>query len=259
MYSWLQSRYRLDLIWYRAVCSLEAEAARSYLGFLWWFIDPLLYLTVFYVVFAVVLNRGGDDFVAFLLAGLVIWKWFEASVKGGANSLTVNMGLIRQVYLKKIIFPVSAVIATSIKSLLVLAIFVLFLLLFGYEISNAWLYLPLLMVVQLCLILGVAIFLSAITPFFPDLTYFVNYGLTLMFFMSGIFFDVSGVDQQAAQFLALNPMLLLIDGYRSVLLEGNLPALIIFIYPLALGVVLWFCGVICLRRYDRLYARIALV
>ena len=70
----------ISIIFEKAKADLIAEVRRGYLGILWWFIEPLLYLSVFYVVFVFVFDRGGEDGVAFLLTGLVVWKWFSSGV-----------------------------------------------------------------------------------------------------------------------------------------------------------------------------------
>ncbi|MEM1412169.1 MAG: ABC transporter permease, partial [Pseudomonadota bacterium] len=94
-----------DLVVYRGVADMRAEANRSYLGILWWVIEPILYLLVFYLVFDLGLRRGGEHFAATLLTGLVVWKWFDASVRSAAMVLPENRGLMRQVYLPKLLLP----------------------------------------------------------------------------------------------------------------------------------------------------------
>ena len=74
----------LELVWYKAYADLRAEAARAYLGVLWWVLEPLLYICVFYVVFGILLDRGGQGFVSFMLCGLVVWRWFSSHDCGSA-------------------------------------------------------------------------------------------------------------------------------------------------------------------------------
>ena len=95
----------LEFIWYRSLAQLRSESSRAYLGYLWWVLEPLLYLAVFYVVFALVLNRGDENYVQVLLTGLVVWKWFDSSVRSSMDVIHQNAGLIDKVYLPKIVFP----------------------------------------------------------------------------------------------------------------------------------------------------------
>jgi hypothetical protein len=88
-----------DLRWYKTL----AEVARTYAGFLWWVLDPILFMVIFYLVFCVLLERGGEHFVQFLLIGLVAWCWFHSTLTHGCNALPAGSGLIRRVYLPKVL------------------------------------------------------------------------------------------------------------------------------------------------------------
>ena len=99
--------YLTDLIIQKARAGLRAEASRGYLGVLWWVIEPVMYMSVFYVAFAHLLKRGDENFVIFLLVGLIVWKWFHATLSTGGNSLMVSAGLMNQIYVPKIIFPLT--------------------------------------------------------------------------------------------------------------------------------------------------------
>src|SRR5690606_21854583 len=95
----------IDLMFYKAYAELRAEATRAYLGFLWWFLEPVLFLAIFYAIFETGLRRGGAAFVPFLLCGLVPWKWFASTVMGCANVMSRNYGIIQQVYVPKLVLP----------------------------------------------------------------------------------------------------------------------------------------------------------
>ena len=88
---------------------LRSETSRYYLNFVWWVIEPLLMLAVFYLVFGVLLQRGKPGFVDFLIVGVVVWGWFQRSVANSTQSLVVGKGLMLQVYFPKILLPMAAV------------------------------------------------------------------------------------------------------------------------------------------------------
>ena len=79
----MQLRNTLELILYKSYTDIKAEAARSYLGLLWWIIEPVLYLCAFYILFVLVMHRGDKDFVPTFLCGAVVWKWFASGIQGG--------------------------------------------------------------------------------------------------------------------------------------------------------------------------------
>ena len=68
-----------DLIAYKTYADLRAEAERTYLGVVWWFLDPLIHISIYYFVFSVIMSRGTENFIAFLAVGVIVWRWFVCS------------------------------------------------------------------------------------------------------------------------------------------------------------------------------------
>jgi len=248
----------VELVWYKACADLRAEAARFYLGVLWWVLEPVLYMAVFYLVFSVVLERGGEGFVSFLLCGMMIWRWFGSSVMRCANAIPANARLMLQVYLPKYLFPAIVLVTNTLRFLIVFTLFLIYLVLVEQTLSTTWLALPVLMVIQFLLIAACASLLAAVVPFMPDLRILVENGLTLMLFMSGIFYDVSEFPADVRAYFYLNPMVTVIESYRAVLLEGAWPdwsalAIVLLISLLGLATAVYL-----LTRFDRRYAKLAI-
>lgn len=246
----------VELILYKTYADLKAEAARSYLGVLWWVIEPILFLFAFYVLFVLILERGGPEFVPAFLCAAVVWKWFDSSVKGGSQAIGVHQALLQQVHVPKFVFPTIAVLGSTCRFLPVFSIFCIFLLLFGVSAQASWLALPLLIAVQLLLGLSLALLTGAITPLLPDLKVAIDNGLMLMFFLSGVFFDIDQVQEPVRSYLLLNPMAVLIDEYRSVLLGGHWPEPMRLLWPTALACVLGAAALAILHRLELRYAKV---
>ena len=250
------NRHYLDLIWYKSIAELRAEAARAYLGFLWWIVEPIIYMVAFYIVFAMIFQRGGEDFVPFLLCGLVAWKWFGSTVSQCANSIPSNAGLMNQVYIPKYLFPGVVIIVGTIKFLVVLALFLLFLIVYGITPSETWLIVPVILVIQFVLIAAVSGLVAAIVPVVPDIRLILDNVLMLFFFLSGIFFDIKDVPDEIRTILFLNPMAVIIDSLRVALIDNQWPDM------MSLGLVFLFSiigvGVVgrLLKHYDRIYPKI---
>jgi len=250
------SSHYLSLILQKASADLVSEARRGYMGMLWWVVEPILYMGVFYVIFVVVFNRGGEDKVSFLLTGLVIWKWFATSIPQCGNCIPANIGLIRQVYIPKLVFPGMVVTTSTLKFLIVFMLLVAFLLITGKSPSVAWLSIPLLMGVQLLMMLAIGSILASIVPFLPDLKLIIDNGMMLLFFLSGVFFDISSVSSEMKAYLYLNPIVGIIENYRSVLLEGAWPDWL-FLGKILLASLLGIAvGWFLLQRFDRIYAKV---
>ncbi|WP_456384882.1 ABC transporter permease [Desulfolithobacter sp.] len=245
----------LLMIKQKSSADLISEARRGYIGILWWVIEPVLYMSVFYLIFVVLFNRGGKDNVAFLLTGMVAWKWFVTSIPQCAGCISSNIGLIRQVYVPKVIFPGTVLLTSTIKFLIVFLLLVGFLMLTGKSPDVTWLSLPLLIFVQMLLMLALGSFLAAIIPFFPDLKLIVDNGMILLFFLSGVFFDVSSAPAKLKAWLSLNPMVGIIQSYRQVLLDASWPDWFFLATVCTLSLMLLVLDWILLQRYDRVYAK----
>ncbi len=245
-----------DIVFQKAKAGLRAEASRGYLGMLWWVIEPIMYMTVFYIAFAHLYHRGNADYVLFLLIGLITWKWFQSTVNTGANSLIANIGVMNQVYISKIVFPLTYVAINTFKFLIVLLLFITFTQFRAIDVSMVWGYLPLLVFVQLILIIAVTCFLAAIMPFFPDLRFILDNILILIFFLSGIFFNIKNLPQHLQKYLQLNPMADLIIMYRNLITQGIPPDWQqVYIITLS-SIALLLLSILLLNRFDRIYPKI---
>jgi lipopolysaccharide transport system permease protein len=247
----------LELIWYKTLSELRAESAKGYIGFLWWIIEPIIYMGVFFVIFGMVFKKGGEGFVPFLLCGLVAWKWFSSSINNSANSISKkNAGIMSQVYLPKYIFPTINVITNTIKFLVVFAFLLVSLMLAGYMPTMAWLALPVLIGVQFMLVLSLSWLVSSIVPLFPDFRLLLANIMSLLFFCSGVFFDISKVEGTLGFILKLNPVAILLDSYRTILIKGEWPEWNFLAVALCVALVVLWGGSRILRRYDRIYPKV---
>ncbi|MBK8182785.1 MAG: ABC transporter permease [Candidatus Competibacteraceae bacterium] len=240
---------------YKTYADLKAEAARTYISFMWWILDPLLYMAVFYIVFDVLLKRGTDNFISFLLVGLVLWKWFASSIQHALNSISIHRGLIQQIYLPKWLFPVITVLTDLVKFIIIFMILLVLLLIIGVMPGIAWINLPILIMCQLLFIMGCSCLAAAITPFFPDFRLLTESGLTLMMFLSGIFYESKTIPINFQVFFFANPMAVMIDAFRITLLENRHPNWLLISYVFFISNVLLAVALNILKRFDRVYPR----
>lgn len=245
-----------DLVVQKAKAGLRAEASRGYLGVLWWIIEPVMYMTVFYIAFARLMNRGDDNFVVFLLTGLIVWKWFASTLNTGANSLMVNANLMNQVYVPKIVFPLVNISVNTFKFLIILILLLFFLQFTTVKATWTWLFLPILVFIQLFFVVATTSLFSAILPFFPDLKVILDNVLMMFLFLSGIFYDISKMPTELQNYLMLNPMAVLILMYRNVLLKGITPNWYYVFMIFMISLILLFISILIFRRFDRIYPKI---
>ncbi len=185
----------IQLVLVKVKANLQAEASKFYLSYVWWIFEPLLQIIVFYVVFGLLLERGTDNFVVYLLTGIIPWLWFNRSISNSAFSIVQGRGIMMQVNLSKLFFPTVVICQDLAKQFFVMILLITFLLLYGIEPALCWLTLPLLMCVQLLFIAVAAYFVAAVIPFLPDLNYLVRTGLMMLMFCSGVFYSVEAISK----------------------------------------------------------------
>ncbi|MDE0000290.1 MAG: ABC transporter permease [Gammaproteobacteria bacterium] len=246
-----------DIIQYKTYAELKAESQRYYLGFLWWLIEPVIYMLVFYFVFGILFQRGTEDFVVFLLTGLVFWHWFQSTVMQGVDTLQANRVLYNQVFVPKYLFPAVVMLKNSAKFGVVLAVLLLFLLVYGINPSAPWFTALPVLAVGGAFIAGTTALVAAITPFVPDLRVLIENGMRALLFMSGIFYDINSFQTPYRIVFELNPVALLIDNLRSVLLRNQFPDWGELAAVFLLATVLGLAGLALMRANESRYAKIA--
>jgi lipopolysaccharide transport system permease protein len=135
-------------------------------------------------------------------------------------------------------------------------ILLLFLLISGKPVSITWLALLPLIGVQFVFIAGITSLCATIIPFVPDLKWVVDNGLTMLFFLSGVFFDISAMPEHFQDWLRLNPMAVLIDAYRSTLLHGQMPDWGQLFWVLLFSCILIVASMRLFNRYERIYPKL---
>lgn len=247
-------RHYFSLVDALARFALKADARRFYLGYLWWILEPLLYVAVFYLVFEVFLGTRQPDFLVFLAVGKLTFIWFSKSVNQAANSLDVNKGLIAQRDLPKTLFPMAVIQEGLYKQLAIFALLIAFLWLAGFGWNGHWLWLPVLMLLQYVLICCCGLAAALLVCLQRDFTMVVQLGTVFLLFMSGVFWDVNTLENPVAAdwLLRINPLAYLLDAYRAVFMRAEAPSLELMGW-LALELALVLVGLGLLYRRARFW------
>lgn len=252
-------RHFSALVLFKALATLRTERQRTYLGFLWWFFEPLFLMLVFYVVFGMLLDRGGPDYVSVLLCGLVLWQGFGNSIRHCTTSIREAGAVLRSVRVSVVVFPLATFVVDSVKSFLVLLVLMLMLMLapLGYLPNEAWLMLPVVLGVQLILTCGACLVVAAIVPLLPDLRFVINPLLQGLFFVSAVFYTFDSVPADMRHWLEWNPVAVLIDCARNILLRAEWPDPVRLLRILPVALLLVGVGTLLLRRFAASYPKLS--
>ena len=218
-------RQYLTLINTMARMALRAEAARYYLGYVWWLVEPLLYVAVFYVVFEVLLESRRGDFLMFLMVGKFSFIWFSKSVTQASNSIVSSKGLIGKINVPKTLFPMAVIQEGLYRQAAVFVLLFIVLIVSGYAPSSAWWWLVPLMLVNYVVICACSLVGACLVCLVRDFSILISLGMIFLLFTSGIFWDVRDLGDPAKTeaVLVANPLAFLIDGYRQVLMGQTPP------------------------------------
>jgi len=219
---------------------LKARYRGSLLGFLWTFLNPLLLMAVYSLVFTIYMRFRMENYGAFMFSGLLPWLWFASSLSAGATSVVAGGSLITKAMFPPIVLPVVAVLSNLCNFIFSLPMLLLVFLLMRVSIGPAVLVLPVVMVVQVILCLGFALLLAALNVQYRDVEHLLANILTFWFFLCPVLYPLAKVPEKL-QFVALaNLMGSLVVAYQDVLFYNRLPrwSVLGLVFVCAVGIVL---------------------
>jgi len=214
---------RKDLLIYLVTSGLKAQHRNTFLGYFWWLLDPMLGAAVYYFVVVVIFGMGGENFGVYLVIGMIAWRWFESTIISSSRSITGQAGIISQVYLPKMIFPLGASMTQLINfsfGLVVIAVFLAaFRIVPGIEI--AWL--PFIMLVQQLFLIAISLIVAYISVFIRDIENLLSHFMRVWFFASPVIWERGRIPDDYQWIVDANPVAALLDSYRNVLMYGSDP------------------------------------
>lgn len=205
---------------------LRGRYKGSVLGFLWTFVNPLLQLLVYTMVFSVIMKNGIEKYYIYLFVGLVPWIFFSTSVTSGANSILMSKDMVKKIYFPREVLPISVVTSGFINMLFCFIIIFIALFVSGIGINPvALLYLPIIMVVEYFLALGFALISSALTVYFRDLEYILGIITMAWMYLTPVLYAAEMVPVEFSWILNINPMTPVVVAFREILYYKQIPAL----------------------------------
>ena len=177
---------------------------KSFLGILWSFLNPLFQLLIYALVFPFILKNNVSNYTVFLIVALFQWNFFNLSIIQSAACVVTNGGIIKKVYFPREILPISTATSNLINFLISSVIVFVALLISGVGIHASIIALPIIILMQYILQLGLSFILSAITVYVRDVEYLINVIMMLAFYLSPI---VYSADMIPAKYLPLFKLL----------------------------------------------------
>lgn len=250
-----------ELYTYRAMIDsmvkkeLRGKYAASFLGFLWTFVNPLLQLIVYTIVFSFIFQNSIEKFYLFLFIGLVPWLFFSSVLSEGSNCIVAQKNLVKKIYFPRMVIPISFAASRFINMLLTFLVIFAVIFFTGWGVNwVALLYLPLVFLIEFLLVIGIALIVSSLTVYFRDLSYILGIISLLWMYATPVFYSPTYVPEKFLKIYNLNPMVSIISAFRDILYYKRLPLLSTLVEAVILGCVFFLIGIFLFSKLNKNFA-----
>lgn len=234
---------------------LRGRYKGSVLGFLWTFVNPLLQLIVYSIVFSIIVKMGIDNFSMFLFVALVPWIFFSSCITSGSTVILQQQDLVKKIFFPREVLPVAYVTSSFINMLFSFIVIFVAIIVTNHGMNPAaLLFLPLIMLIEYILALGFSFVASAITVYFRDLEHILNNLSMAWMYLTPILYTQEMVPEQYKPLFNLNPMTPIIIAYRDILFYKRIPSLNTLIGASITGVVSLILGFILFNKLKKGFA-----
>lgn len=249
-------RYRA-LVWALVCRHLNARYRGSALGFIWSFLNPLCLIAVYTLVFQYYIRfQDVNHYTLFLFAGLLPWIWFSSGLLEATGAISSGGSLITKAMFPAHILPVVSVLTNLANFLFAVPLLVGFMLVVGVVPSWSFIFLPLVIFIELVFLLGLGLALSAINVHYRDVQHILGNLITLLFFLCPIIYPVTNVPEKFRFTLELNPVALFTEMYQKIFVDGQFPDLQKLAFCAVFALLSFLFGCLIFNRYREDFAEL---
>ena len=232
----------------------RSKYKNSFLGVLWSFLNPLLQILVYTIIFSLILKNKQEHYAIFLCSGLVPWTFFSIAINKSAFTFIENGNIIKKVYFPREIIPISVVSAEAINFLISTLIILGFVIFGGIGISKYIIYYPIVLTAQYLIILAISLVISSICVYLRDLQHFIGVILQLLFYAAPIVYSVDSIPENFQWIIKYNPMTYIINGYRDIFYYQRSVEIKPLIILVLFGIVACTIGYIIFSKLQKGFA-----
>ena len=245
-----------ELLYFFTWRDIKVRYKQTVLGFAWAILQPLLMMVVFTLFFGTLarLPSEGIPYPLFSYAALLPWTLFAEGISRSSNILVQDANLLQKVYFPRLLLPLSSILSPLVDFAIAFVVLLGLMLYFGYPPSVTMFWLPLFLLLELALALGVGLWLSAINVEYRDVRYVVPFLVQLWLFASPVVYGTTFVPERfRVAYGLINPMVGIIDGFRWAIL-GTAPPGLPFFASVAIIIVVLISGAFYFRRREKAFA-----
>ena len=239
------------LIWNFAIYDLKIRYRNSILGFLWTILEPLLMLGVLYVIFTSIFPSKIEHFGLYLLLGIILWNNFSRGTESSLNSITSRSSIVKQIYFPREVLPISSSISSLIMLMLELVVLAAFMIVLEFIPPITIIWLPLILILEFFLILGLSFPLSILNIRYKDIQFIWKIVVQVGFFATPIIYKLEMLPTELQSILKFSPMVQVVDISHDLALFNKLPSEESIIIGISSTLIILFLGYLIFRKLQR--------
>ena len=233
---------------------VRGKYKNSVLGIIWSFLNPLLQIAVYAIVFPLIMKSNLPNYTVFLCCGLIPWNFFSTAISRTSFTMIENGNIIKKVFFPREILPLSVVTSEAINFVISTIIILAFVLGYGMGISKFIIFYPLVLLIQYFLLIGISFIVSSVTVYFRDLQHFISIILQLLFYATPIVYAPDSIPANFQWILQYNPMTYIINGYRDIFYYQQMPDFISLLMVLVGSIILCVIGYLIFNKLQKRFA-----
>ena len=243
---------------YASRSELKSEVANSYLNWIWWLLEPTCFMLIYAFISIVVFKSKEPNFTVFVFIGLAVWTFFNQTISTSVRLVSLNKSIVTKVYVPKFVLILVKLFKNAFKMFISFGLVFVLMLINGVPLSLQILNFIPLVILLVIITFSFSSILLHFGVFVEDLTNIISILLKLVFYLSGIFYSISTRVPQPYNriLLNLNPVALIIDSFRKILLYNKYPNYSMLTIWLVVGLFLSVLGLRTIYKYENSYVKV---
>ena len=238
---------------------IRGRYKNSILGVMWSFLNPLLQLLVYSVIFGALLTGGSDSYYQqtyyiYVCVALIPWTYFTTAVTQSAFTVIGNGDIIKKVYFPREILPISIVTSEAVTFLISTLIIIGFVVFGGIGISKYIIFYPLVLLAQYLLLIAISFIVSSISVYVRDLQHLIGVVLQLLFYATPIVYAAEAIPDNFKWMLNINPMTYVINAYRDIFYNQTMIDVVPLLILIAVSIVACIIGYLIFNKLQKGFA-----
>jgi lipopolysaccharide transport system permease protein len=234
---------------------LRGRYKGSILGFFWTFLNPLMQLLVYSLVFSIIVRVDVEKYYLFLFVALIPWIFFSSALTSGSSVILAQKDMVKKIYFPREVLPIAHALTNFINMLFSFIVVFMVIIFSGVDINFlALMYLPLIMLIEFTLVLGITFLTSSITVYLRDLEHIMTILNMLWMYLTPILYSITMIPAIYLPYIQLNPMTAVIVAYRDILYYAQVPMMGTLLNAVLMALTVLIVGYLVFTKIQRYFA-----